>query len=232
MPILEVELLGQPASFEVLGRLPMPNGLHLEGTEASWALKESDVEPREHADVTNRTLRLIEWLNAFGAIVEPSYQPVREGAVRCGSYVIHASFGGIAFIRDREFVDANTQAPPALTEGLLAIGLQDLAVRDALHFYATSPRDGYALYKVLEVIRKDVGGKKRLGEKGWITPAALESLRESLDSRAFAGDLARHGRRWTPPPETRPISLPDVEECIRRLLLHWLAEKARPHPQP
>jgi hypothetical protein len=114
---------------------------------------------------------------------------------------------------------------------MIAVGLRDLMVRDALHFYAVVPRDEFSLYKVLEAISDDLGGKKDgkgvLVDKGWLPEAGLASLDESLNSRVLAGDRARHFRLWKPREKARSMALPDAEECVRRLLLHWICWKAR-----
>jgi hypothetical protein len=242
MPTLEIELLGETTSFEVLRRLPMPDGICLERPESGWTLKESGFEAKSHEDVFNRALWLVEWLNAFGGIAEPSYRPISFASVHCGPHGTLASFGATVSVRDRDFLASNVSPPPPLTKEILAHGLKDADAREALRFYAAS-RDAFSLYKVLEIVSESLlpprkpreGGRifRALKKTDWIEPLGLASLLETLNNPTFAGEHARHGLPEPPrDPAARPLSLPDAEECVRGILLRWLAQGAdRPKPE-
>jgi hypothetical protein len=227
---LEIELTGEAESLEILTRLPLPPQIVLEKTEEGATLREMVEEVRQELSIQSLAIPRLDWLNALGALVDSAYLPVRAAAVRCGVRSTLASFGATVFIRDPGFVEANAPSPPTMSPAMAAVGLRDPTARDVLHFYAIVPRDEFILYKILEAISEDLGGKKdgkrALVDKRWLTETGLASLDESLNNRIFAGDRARHFRSWNPKEKARSMALPDVEECVRRLLLHWLDWKA------
>src|SRR5687768_17601281 len=120
MPILEVSPVGDSTSFAILTKLPLPNGINLYQLGDGWSLTEAGFEPGSHIEMFNRALRLIDWLNAFGAIEEPSYKKISLGSARCGPYQSLASFDATVMFIDKEFLDSNITAAPRLSREIMA----------------------------------------------------------------------------------------------------------------
>jgi hypothetical protein len=224
--LLEIELRGDPQSLEVLARLPLPDILTIEQSHDGWKLRVKDEDIPEYTSTTPSAERHLEFLNSSGRLKDPLYQPVRGGTVRYGSRVTLAWFNARAFPRDRGFVDDNSLPAPPVTRELLAVGLQHSIIRDVFHFYGAHQLDRSALWKIFELVRREVGGPEALARKGWLTREAIISLRESINNPSFAGELARHPKQRDPEAGAHPLGDEDMHELMRRLLLHWLKSKA------
>jgi hypothetical protein len=97
-------------------------------------------------------------------------------------------------------------------------------VKDVLH-YLSNPPDFFNLYKILEVITKDLGkGSKNKGfsliqKRGWATETDLDAFKYT------AQHVHRH---WY---ENRPAPKMNLQEAVlmfRRIIKGWIAELAGP----
>jgi hypothetical protein len=105
---------------------------------------------------------------------------------------------------------------------------QDLAVAKALRLRDASDLDWVDLYRIYEVIQKDVG--HLMHQLGWASRNELNRFTRTANSVAAAGDKARHGVELTVPPR-KPISLAHAQELIDRIMRGWLEWKASHHDQ-
>ena len=95
--------------------------------------------------------------------------------------------------------------------------------RQALRLFAGQPSPGN-LYRVFEVVRVDAGGEDRIVVNGWTTAKQITRFRRTMNSVSALGTDARHGVERTTPPAD-PMSIPEAQEFITRLLAKWLASK-------
>jgi hypothetical protein len=104
------------------------------------------------------------------------------------------------------------------------IGLRDKVVADVLRLVALKPLDWVNLYRILEIIGHDVGGRHGISGHRWATEAALDRFRHTANSRAAIGDEARHGKESTQPPSD-PMTLPEARSLIETILHNWMRAK-------
>ncbi len=113
-------------------------------------------------------------------------------------------------------------APRPTTEQYImehVIRSDDRLVKDVLH-YLSNPPDFFNLYKILEVISKDLGkGSKKKGfslieERGWAT---------EKDLKAFKNTAEFH-RHWDQP--APQMNLQEAVIMSRRIIKGWVAELA------
>ena len=96
----------------------------------------------------------------------------------------------------------------------------DKRVKDVLH-YLSNPPDFFNLYKILEVISKDLGkgskGFSLIKKRGWATRKDLNAFKDT------ANNVHRH---WK---ENRPAPQMNLEEAVimsRQIIKRWVAELA------
>lgn len=77
------------------------------------------------------------------------------------------------------------------------------------------------LYKSFDAIREGVGGVERLTQLGWISTREIRRFRHTADNYHATGDEARHAKLSRRPP-TNPMTLPEADALIRRLLEQWV----------
>lgn len=112
--------------------------------------------------------------------------------------------------------------PTCDVESWISLAKTDKAVAGALHFFRENT--WISLYKVYEIIRRDMGGEKAITENGWATERKLSRFRQTAQSKAAIGDLARHATNgYKPPPQ--PMSIKEAEVLLRGIILGWLSSK-------
>jgi hypothetical protein len=95
----------------------------------------------------------------------------------------------------------------------------------ALRFIGNTP-DWFNLWKVWELIRDDIGGRRQVERLGWATSGAIEDFSESANTFQFSGEGARPAMLGRPPAAGRKrMSLSQAESFIHGLLTKWLATK-------
>jgi hypothetical protein len=104
------------------------------------------------------------------------------------------------------------------------IGLRDKVAADVLHLVALKPLDWVNLYRILEIIGQDVGGRHGISGYRWTTKAALDRFRHTANSRTAIGDEARHGKEHTQPPSD-PMALAEARSLIETVLHNWMRTK-------
>lgn len=109
--------------------------------------------------------------------------------------------------------------PHSEAERAIELAESDNNVADALEHFARSS-DWYDIYKILEVILADVGGKKVLIAKGWLTKTSIESLGQTAN-------FYRHAR--APRPEC-PLTHQEAVAITRALMKAWVNEKLAASP--
>jgi hypothetical protein len=83
---------------------------------------------------------------------------------------------------------------------------------------------GYNLFKIFEIIKKDVGGEEQINKKFSITKAEISSFRGSVNRSDVWGDKARHAVDSGDPPKNT-MSYEEAIAFIRDMLRKWMASK-------
>jgi hypothetical protein len=109
----------------------------------------------------------------------------------------------------------------------LTLGNTDVDVCQALRFFAYEA-NWVNLYKVYEIVAKDLGGRAWIVTNGWWTTTELETFRQSSNDYRVSGDAARHARDHGEPTPQQRISTEEGVEYVRRLLNCWLSRKSKP----
>lgn len=77
------------------------------------------------------------------------------------------------------------------------------------------------LYRLIEVVEYDLGGRDEIKKRGWATEDALARFRHTANSVAVSGDNARHGKEYTRPP-ARPLTLDEGQAFVESVIRAWL----------
>ena len=104
------------------------------------------------------------------------------------------------------------------------LGLSEENIKKALRLYSKEHSSWNGLYKIYEIIRDDMGGKKTLVDKGWITQTTIKRFTRTANSPSVSGDDARHGTESTDPPPN-PMLFSKARSVIDTLLIKWLTYK-------
>jgi hypothetical protein len=97
----------------------------------------------------------------------------------------------------------------------------DSVIEKALYLWGALDHDWRGLTMVLEVVKKDCGGRKAIEKHQWATHDELSGFSGTANSYEAAGIFARHAERNEGPPQ-RPMPLPEGERLVRRILVRWL----------
>jgi hypothetical protein len=121
--------------------------------------------------------------------------------------------------------------PPADPKPIwMTLALSDTTVSKALRLFGKTrnDHDWVSLYRIYEVVKKDVG-TQLMYDKGWATEAAITNFTRTANHPDAAGDDARHGATNDQPPPN-PMALSEARALIELLLHRWLDHKAHSTP--
>ena len=94
-------------------------------------------------------------------------------------------------------------------------------VRDALRLLGTDEDPSWTtLYKVLELIGRDLGNEHEITNRGWASRNQIGRFRQSANNWEASGLDARHAIDWTPPKDAMLIH--EARQFIRELVSKWL----------
>lgn len=204
----------------------------------AYYLRLADFQDCDQAQqVADRTAVLMPVILGAARVQHGDTLPVRAGGV-CrvdDDGQRHYFYLGSAHIRLRSrllasgTVNGSTAPSPPPSGSTVAsrieIARRDPSVRDALYFFAAEP-NWFNLYKVWEIIGRDIGGRSKMAARGWGTKDQHDSFCFSANEYRASGIHARHSDR-TPskgqdPP---PIKLEEAQAFIRTLLDNWIRTK-------
>jgi len=237
MPNWLVRLKGEKFDLEDLpSLLRSPEHTVIEES-GSYYLKSSDFDSLSSADeVRELAITIIDRLNGvmklrmrnFRGVSEDGVTLIEEDGRRHRYVYLGGSFTARSKVRANATVTTSngTQqiAPlPSDVESWLSLAKSDKAVKGALHFFRENT--WFSLYKVYEIIKDDVGGKKAITTNGWATKKGLDRFTQIAQSREALGDSARHAaKKYKPPPQ--PMTIQEAELLIRGVLRSWFRSKA------
>ena len=90
-----------------------------------------------------------------------------------------------------------------------------------LRLFGSCNNDWVNLYRIYEVIENEVGGINIIVKKNWATKASIKLFKHTACSVSAVGDLARHGKELTTPPE-KPMQLPEAKALIKTIFFNWI----------
>jgi hypothetical protein len=218
----EVRVLGEPRDLEHVAARLQRDGFTLRRDDDGWWLRSNRADttddPREAFETVRSELATV---SGVLKVTIGSSTPLRPGGV----IKVHA--------------DGHREYTLVVTRGLRLHGrisddggtrLRELAERDAavaksLRLLVAEDYDSWTgIYRLLELIEHDVGGKGRLLSLGWISESDRSRLKHSANSVAVGGDVARHGAEKRQPP-SKPMGFPEAQACVEALLQSWLSDK-------
>lgn len=230
VPSWRVNLSGDSRNLKTLAGLDV--GVSEEGS--AFVLRRPELDTLTDVQmVRSQAVELVDALNGLGWVADPDFVPVGVGSVigDDGSQTITVSAGELLMLGEHlkaEIIDAATgqpippPPPPLIYAKALGIAPKDEAVRRALHFLVP-PVTALNLWKVFEVIR-DQFDEDEMIRRQWTTKTEIRRFRHSLNSPDALGDEARHGVEISQPPSD-PMSLPECQVFVRRLVTKWLESK-------
>jgi hypothetical protein len=136
-----------------------------------------------------------------------------------GSAAVQMSIGG----SESEPSHASLAGRPQASEDL-SLAISDPNVKDVWYFYGLPGKDRNNLFKILEVIKKDVGGRDKLIEKGWQPEPSISCFANTTNSKEAIGYEARHGVAKHKPPKN-PMTWDESYAFITSLMSQWLSWK-------
>jgi hypothetical protein len=104
-------------------------------------------------------------------------------------------------------------------------GLREEAVAKVLRLLGRGSLDWVGLYRLLEIVEQDLGGRDQCWRHGWASKKQLARFRHTANSPSAVGDAARHGKEFTSPPAA-PMSLSEAKSLVNLVLHSWLRSKS------
>lgn len=98
----------------------------------------------------------------------------------------------------------------------------DKKVEHALRIWGKEPHDWINMYKILEIIESDVGGK--IYQEGLANKSEVDRFTQTANSVEALGDKARHGIKKVPLPK-KPMTIQEAQYLIRSLINKWIDSK-------
>lgn len=107
---------------------------------------------------------------------------------------------------------------------IVKLALKDINVSDALRLYGNKKLDWVNLYRLLEIVVKDVGGIDQIANNNWASKKEIRRFKNTSGSWRVLKDEARHASESTDPPPN-PMSLPEARSLISEIIRMWLKSK-------
>jgi hypothetical protein len=103
----------------------------------------------------------------------------------------------------------------------VGIAARDTNAAKVLRLLGGYPHDWINLYKVFEIVEKEVGEDI---VHNWITRKKAKLFTRAANSVGAIGDDCRHGTEQTEPPQN-PMSIVEARDLIKIILNYWKATK-------
>ena len=234
-----VRLKGEVPDLEDLSELFVSEELSVIKERGSFWMRSSRFASLvDNTLVYSRALDLIRLMNGAAKVHYGDFRPVEfDGITRVddeGNWGTHTHFGstrvtggGRVRVKTVASPEAKGERPPP--ERWVELALREETVARALRMLSrdTSWSD---LYKVYEIVRHDVGGRKGITEKRWASRNQIDRFTGTADSWDVLGENARHGvQRRDPPPN--PMGLEEARSLVRTIVVLWLGSKHAPQPR-
>lgn len=137
-------------------------------------------------------------------------------------YIMLTEPGALALSRATALGGRDTARDPL--PALLMLPETDTVVAHALWLYGIAEQPWKDLYPIYECIKSDLGGKKSLQEKGWVSGNQIERFTRTANHPEASGEGSRHGAS-PKEPLPNPMTEDEAWAFIRSLLSQWLEFK-------
>lgn len=104
------------------------------------------------------------------------------------------------------------------------LALSDDSVDKVLRLNSSDTLDWGNLYRIFEVIQKDVGGMGRIALNGWATKRSMRLFKHTANSPGALGFDARHGVDTAKPPSIA-MTIAEARSLVNGLVRAWLRAK-------
>jgi len=175
---------------------------------------------------------LIKSVNGVARAADESFEPVRLTNRYTGPDGRSTTFvrGATARLRSggsmtaKALIDgAPPPRQPARGPRYIRLAKQDDDVAFALRVLGQpDPLDWYDIYKVWEIVKHAVRGRRQVAARGWATHADIERLTASANHQRISGDKARHARMPGVPAQDRVMKIDEADAMVRRLVAAWI----------
>jgi hypothetical protein len=192
-------------------------------------------------DVRHEAANLVDIINGIGKLITNMRTPIRLGNVTkisadgCLEYYLKAESG--VFLLEGASVSMSigrsgfepveaSRSIPSYADQAVSIALTDATVAKVLRLYGRANQDRTNLYRIFEIIERDVGGEAKLIDKKWQTREAIRRFQHTANSVAASGDEARHGvDKGNHQPPRDPMTFAESHAVITRLVSSWVKLK-------
>jgi hypothetical protein len=180
-------------------------------------IKEVESKAKQFLDILNGAANLFHGNHrtvGMGSIVQINEEGQRNVTLQVDSISIRSRVRG-----DISLVGSTIEKPTTIEIWIEKSDRYE-SIRDVLYFFKEIT--WWNLFKIFEIIRDDLGGKKNLFK--YIDKGRLNHFTQAAQSRELLGDNARHAsKRYIPP--TKKISLNEAYEIIKDLFNNWINTK-------
>lgn len=203
----------------------------------AYVLRSSRIEPTDdHRAVRIKAEEILLWLNGGCRLALESRRAITACAARrlradgtsetfafTQAVRMRVRAGTVGFtLTRRGSTEEWHPADPVREWCRLASG--DPAVSKVLRVLGVRPLDWANLYKVLEVIKRDVGGWNGIAGKGWHSQGWVDKFKRTANSEQAIGDDARHGVPVGEPP-SQPMTISEARAGVKAIIHAWLGAK-------
>ena len=108
---------------------------------------------------------------------------------------------------------------------LLKLADESVHVAKALRLQCQD-MDWVNLYRLLEVVREDVGGNDQIDANGWAKKDEINKFTGSANNSSVIGDAARHGIIDGSGQPSEIMTLREARRLIRSIVLRWIEAQA------
>lgn len=224
MPTWAVELTGTPSDLQTLVRLNV--GVRQE--EDMFVFRDPDLDALPDVGAARAcALELVRLLNGLALAHDAAFRSVEVAAVEDGTITPKIHLSGRIEARAILTGDLTGGQPGPAQAWRFAIAKREPAVKRALDLHE-APSTPVSLGRVYDVILDDMGagnkraGKKAILHKSWATRDEIAGFRGVHYPSVFGGQ-ARHGVDDPgKPPPAKPMSLPEAQAFVSRLLTQWI----------
>ncbi len=99
---------------------------------------------------------------------------------------------------------------------------KDNKVTEALTLFGSTELNWVILYKILEIVKRDIGTK--IHEKGWVTKTDEDRFTQTAQHYRHAKHSERT-KKWKP--HNKPMMFYEAKTFIRTILSNWLRSKEK-----
>ncbi|MEH7441124.1 hypothetical protein V7201_02205 [Bacillus sp. JJ1122] len=197
---------------------------------------------KNSTEVLNKAKELIQRINGIGKLtidffnslqIDSIVQIEEDGGKRVSKFfdtsiMIGRSYATarLTIIRDGEIIEEEDDDDDVISvqSNWLVLAEINENVNTVIRLLSKGIDSWVNLYRLLEVIEGDLGRKRKVSDKGWITDKKRTLFRRTANSVTILGDDARHGFDDSEPPPN-PMDITEAKSLIIKVIKEWLNEK-------